>query len=49
VHTSAGDVVEYAFTRPDDSESLLDHVNFEPLLHFLDAPNIARCALLPKS
>ena len=33
--------LDYAFTRPDDSESLLDHVDFEPLLHFLDASHIA--------
>jgi len=30
----------YAFQRPEDSESLLDHVNFEPLLRYLDPKSV---------
>ena len=29
-----------SLSRPNDSDSLLDHVDFEPLLHYLDPPNI---------
>ncbi|ELR17283.1 DENN (AEX3) domain containing protein [Acanthamoeba castellanii str. Neff] len=30
----------FFFTRPDDSDSMFDYVNFEPLLHMLDAINV---------
>ena len=30
----------YTFRRPDDSDSLLDHVNFRPLLSLLSPDNI---------
>lgn len=33
-------VENYTFRRPDDSDSLLDHVNFRPLLTILSPDNI---------
>lgn len=30
----------HTFTRPNDSDSLLDHVNFEPLLRYLETDSI---------
>ena len=29
----------FSLTRPDDVDSLLDHVNFEPLLHYVHVPH----------
>jgi len=33
---------EFCFQRPDDVDSLLDHVNFEPLFHYLSPVNIIK-------